>query len=423
MKPYRFCFLFLALLVCKLSYGQSPRFDVRLNISNVDCVNERLIIDIEIKATSLASQFDLAGQNYRFSFDPEVLANPVIENELVLSGVVSHSGGSGVYGNHSLTGSAGSIISYNVPFFGGDGYPLNAVNWLPVGQVGFDLVNPGACPGFTWLTQADFPPTTITQDLNTSEPPVPEGNYFTTALCLDTVCGPFPCKRDKFEDNDLQSNATNLVGGILGGTTDMYLCPDGDVDWYFFDHTHGGQSLRIELFNLPADYDMELYDAGGLLMSAQNPGTANELLVVPQANAGRYWVKIYGKNGAWNPVRNYLLTVNSIQTPPIGSVGTKPSLQQPLTRTEDELELSGSKVFPNPATDRLNIQTVAESDGRVAVRLMDMTGRIVYLKKMDVLKGTNRLVIPTNIFSEGAYLLEWRLNGDAHQDKIVILKE
>lgn len=71
-----------------------------------------------------------------------------------------------------------------------------------------------------------------------------------------------------------------------------------DVDWFSFDE-YAGEAIEIRLENLPADFDLELYDKNGTkVASSSAAGTTNERIAYTTTITGRYYVKVFGFQGA-----------------------------------------------------------------------------------------------------------------------------
>lgn len=119
----------------------------------------------------------------------------------------------------------------------------------------------------------------------------------------DATGNPSSKVSDSYESNDLLANAKlmNADGsfymGILSSAT--------DVDWFYFtpDVVNGQGNIRVNLKNLPYNYNIELYNASGrLLRSSKRTGTSDEILVINNVPAGDYYIKIYSADA------NYSLT-------------------------------------------------------------------------------------------------------------------
>lgn len=84
---------------------------------------------------------------------------------------------------------------------------------------------------------------------------------------------------------------------------------DPDEDWFEV-YEDAGYQLSITLDNLPADYDVELYDdAGTKVASSLNASTTAESITYTTPAAGYYQVRVFGYNGATSSATAYRLTV------------------------------------------------------------------------------------------------------------------
>jgi len=179
-----------------LSFGQNSFYDVRFKINEYDCINSKLYIDIEVRTENPAETFFVADQNYRFSFNRDALANPVIDQELVFSGVVQTvtPPSTSFFSPHTLTGSLDTVVTYNVEMAGGEGYPLNDVDYVKVGRIRFDILDQNACVDLWFHTHdpADFPPTFLSEKVGPSLFEVEEGSYGDYAQCNNDACNNTP---------------------------------------------------------------------------------------------------------------------------------------------------------------------------------------------------------------------------------------
>ncbi len=189
-------FLFLFCTFSSLS-AQSGQHDIRLAIQSLNCDSSKLFVDIEVRAESPNTTFNIADQNYRISFNREALANPSIDQELVLSGFVTTSNPTtnSFYSQHTLVGSLDTLVSYNVELSGGNGYPIGDTTYVKVGRLAFDVVDLQACIEFKIHTKAfnDFPPTVITEKFSNGALYVAsEGSYGNYSNCGGNICFNIP---------------------------------------------------------------------------------------------------------------------------------------------------------------------------------------------------------------------------------------
>ncbi len=170
------------------SFSQNGQYDVRLNLNNYDCINQALLVDVDIRASSMESTFRIAEQNYRFSFNENAIDSVWLVEEGALSGFVTGTGGNlgfALYAPHNITGTLAGTVSYNLELAGGDG-ALIETEWVNVGTLGLHITDTDALLGLDWNTRAEFPPTVIGEITESTIVSVAEGMYIVDTD-LDTV--------------------------------------------------------------------------------------------------------------------------------------------------------------------------------------------------------------------------------------------
>ncbi|MEM7103489.1 MAG: Ig-like domain-containing protein [Bacteroidota bacterium] len=215
--------LFMAISMSAWSQGQ---YDVQVVITSIDCANLELCAEIQIKATSSTTNFNVADQNYRFTFSSN-LANPTIDAELTISGFAVSGPFVSLYDPHTLTGSSGNLLSYNVILAGGDGYFLDENTWVSVGRVCFDIIDTNGCFSFDWNEPGiDFPPVIIVgKDMNVLFGATP-GNFIDDSQsCSGVQCSDPPMAED---DSFVTNQDTPLNGDMSLNDVE----PDGDMLHY-----------------------------------------------------------------------------------------------------------------------------------------------------------------------------------------------
>ena len=80
-------------------------------------------------------------------------------------------------------------------------------------------------------------------------------------------------------------------------------------------------------------------------------------------------------------------------------------------------------VMPNPATGYAAVRFVVQKEGKVAVRLMDMSGQAVLVQNNNVVKGTNTIMLNNlSRYSAGIYTLQLLINEEQVIQKLIIAK-
>jgi hypothetical protein len=184
-----------------------------------------------------------------------------------------------------------------------------------------------------------------------------------------TTTAAVTCTNDSYEANETFATAKTL--SVNTTYSAMKICPN-DVDWFKFSSSSSQRKVRVRIYNLPADYDLELYSSNGTLLgTSANGGTANEGVFFNASGTGTYYVKVFGYNGASS---NTAYTIRcERQKNNYTSVGR-------LDGEENEELLSesfGFTAYPNPVSENLTLQLAGGLSDLVLVNIYDMSGRLV----------------------------------------------
>jgi len=196
--------------------AQNGQYDLRFNLN--DCDENRIFIDIEIKASNTETTFILGDQNYRFSYTRNTITNPFISEELEISGTILVDNNIVLYSPHDLNGSQDTIVSYNFELLSNVGYELSADEWVKVGRLGFDIIDPTACLSFTWHTPNFFPPVYVSETTSDFDFQIANmGTLKNLNICLSECNEPVsPLAND---DNISIDAGSESVFNILGNDT------------------------------------------------------------------------------------------------------------------------------------------------------------------------------------------------------------
>jgi hypothetical protein len=88
------------------------------------------------------------------------------------------------------------------------------------------------------------------------------------------------------------------------------------------------------------------------------------------------------------------------------------------------LELGGTaieSVYPNPASDRINVRYTTPENGVVTIRLTSLEGKTILSSKYNVTPGTQTVDIdlPEDNLAKGVYMLEVESGGQVSRHKII----
>ena len=206
--------------------------------------------------------------------------------------------------------------------------------------------------------------------------------------------GPGPAEPGIYEPNEIWTDAYGPL--VSGQTYEAFLEDTSDVDWYYFDIGDGAllsaarvesgevpefilnkakkgtartkvkniaslllasADCTIELTSLPGDYDMQLFGEGDdPIAVAQEYGTVDELIEMPDLADGRYWAVVYTYFD-FSTTDSYLLSVTLDISGPAGPVysGTE-SLEEVVQADE-----GATLVLEEKATLEIPSNTFSEN--------------------------------------------------------------
>jgi hypothetical protein len=390
--------LFLALPSVPLS-AQNGLFDVLLDLDSVDCSGNQVWLDIRIRASSSSNEFFLNDQNFRFTFDTTVFANPAIETTYI-DGLLLDPGGSIVpvpptgecptgqafYNAHTMTGSTGDLVSYNITrnfFF--DCAIWVTTSWISVGRVVFDIKDPNNAACFTFsLNQrgVDFPYTRITEVEDFGPPPLlPEATdnqYIDYSNCLINFCPPLPVELLSFSgqlaEKDIQLDWVTAVE-VNSAYFELLRSTDGE----HFIQT--GEIIPATGFSTD-ETAYRFLDKGAALLES------NELF---------YRLRQYDTDG-----RSTILSKTvSLNLTGIGN-------------------MFFSGLYPNPASDKAFIEFSAPAQQMVSFRLYNPSGQVVWEVQTADHAGFQRMELDLRPFPTGVYYLKVSSYGESIAHKVLI---
>lgn len=109
-------------------------------------------------------------------------------------------------------------------------------------------------------------------------------------------------------------NNTRALSKAIGTNTPVRgtIKSDTDEDWFNFTITSASPNLRVKLFNLPENYNVELYDqTGKRVRRSYLQNKYVDAFIMNELSAGTYSVRVYGYNGIFDAVNPYTLQVTT----------------------------------------------------------------------------------------------------------------
>lgn len=221
---------------------------------------------------------------------------------------------------------------------------------------------------------------------------------------------------DNYESNNTASAAKTAP---LNSNFNGLITPSTDVDWFKIVTTSSATRVKVDLTTLPADYDMVLYKSNGTtkLATSANGGTTSETLKYNATTAGTYYLKVYGYNGATSATSCYTLRV-STSASNFRTDGSNDGAVEAMEVTAEP----ALKLFPNPASDKLNAEFISNTAGAVTFTVYNLSGQRVLTTVSEATEGYNTQSINTATLSNGVYVLEITTNGETQRQKFSIGK-
>ncbi len=228
-----------------------------------------------------------------------------------------------------------------------------------------------------------------------------------TRIYNSPVVLPIRCENDYEPDNSIYS-ARNISDGDR-----IYsrISVPGDEDWYQI-QLRQDENLQVILKDMPADYDISVFDA--TLKEAgvsQNYGLAADTVVLNHALPGIYYILIKGFNRAHNFTHCYELVPavsDRLITIPF-SGGLKKILPAPGKMT----------VYPGLAHHQITILFDSKISSSIEILMHDISGRLLKNTSHIAVKGRNIYKADIAALTPGIYAVSILQEGYLQTKKII----
>jgi hypothetical protein len=105
----------------------------------------------------------------------------------------------------------------------------------------------------------------------------------------------------------------------------------------------------------------------------------------------------------------------------LGGISINSTFCAPRTAVAGETQnLSGLVVYPNPATDLVNLAFQAMKEGDYNLTMTDLTGRTFISINGYASTGLNMKTLETESLTSGSYIVRLTMNQESHTFKVVI---
>jgi hypothetical protein len=248
------------------------------------------------------------------------------------------------------------------------------------------------------------------------------GSYSSIAS-FTTTAGTTTCASvSAYETNETRTTAKSIT---VNTNATAAIGTSTDQDWYKFSVTNSQRNFKVDLTNLPADYDLKVYNsAGTLLFTSQNTGTTAEMIKYNSAPTGTYYVHVYGYGGAFSTSSCYTLRVTRSSTAlrEAGNDGITVDEGEESNDFVDFIEFSalGFEMFPNPSNGITTLKFDVEEAASLNIRVSDLTGREIYF--LNTVVDGSKPSVELNLFdvTPGVYFVRVDNGSEVSVQKLMI---
>ncbi len=221
-----------------------------------------------------------------------------------------------------------------------------------------------------------------------------------TAVGVGATVTPPACT-DNYEANETKTAAKAIV---INTDLTAKISSATDKDWYSFTTTTAAPKVKIDVTNLPADYDVLLYNSAGTQIgSSALGGTAAESIKYNTATVGAtYYLQIFGYAGA-NSTSCYTFRASTSGVNFL-TAGNATSIAA-FKIADEKVPFS---IYPSPAASGTNITVQFTEEGAINKQIIitDLMGRQVYKQNVSAAKGVNVLNVKLPRFTTGTYFIK-----------------
>lgn len=211
-----------------------------------------------------------------------------------------------------------------------------------------------------------------------------------------TTATPVVCN-DIYEPNNSSKQAKLITPGTA---INAGISISTDEDWFKF--TVGNNNLtniRVTLSQLPADYDVYLFDRNYRMVAASNnTGTGNDVIIFnTTAKRATYYVQVIGKNGSYNAASCYNLLAELSENAWAPQLGAMMASDETAT---------GTTVYPNPASKHMSVRFESTIEEKATLKITSATGTVISLKPVQIFKGQNQQMVDVSKLAAGVYFIQ-----------------
>lgn len=228
--------------------------------------------------------------------------------------------------------------------------------------------------------------------------------YFTTLSSTVPAC------TEDNEPNDVVLNAIPLTKNTISTSI---ISSEMDQDYFTFTTTQQQPKFKVSLTNVPADYDLRIYNSNGILtLSSQNGRIQPEVCISNNSSlAETYYVKVNGYNGKFDSVNCYRLLLETSNS----------DFKIQDVNEFDSEKKSSLLYYPNPANNYVKLELYANGNQDTYYELVNLLGQISISGIFTTHTGLNNFDLNTTAIPNGVYLLKIQNKNEKIIEKVNIV--
>ena len=78
------------------------------------------------------------------------------------------------------------------------------------------------------------------------------------------------------------------------------------------------------------------------------------------------------------------------------------------------------KMYPNPATNNVNVTFSSEESANAVLSVMNLMGQTVYTENVNIHEGYNMVNLSVNNFRSGVYMVNIKTNKGTSTQKLIV---
>jgi len=228
---------------------------------------------------------------------------------------------------------------------------------------------------------------------------------FTTTSATTTCTDNYEANETRTAGKTIATNAN--ITAKIGTSTDK--------DWFKFSTTSAARNIKVVLDQLPADYDLKLFNNSGTQLAvSQNTGTTLETIIRNTTSTGTYYLQVYGYSSAFNANSCYSLRVNT-------SSSSFRTIEGAETESIEVQAIEEVTLFPNPSNGNFTVSVLSDNEADVTIAVYDITSKAILSETFNSTKGENSFNLDLQGRAKGIYFVEVK-HGETKTIKKLIVE-